>query len=78
MYGQSTSDEAVTASGNRVFHVKVSEVGGYAKNKHLSGYKAPIRQANYTLTIPYDRLSMEMQRIVKSGAKVVSVTPVVS
>lgn len=78
MYGQSTSDESVTTSGNRVYRVTVSENAGYAIGKHRSGYVAPIHQANYTLTIPYDRLTMEMTRIVKSGAKVVSVTQIVN
>jgi len=77
MYGQSTSDESVSTSGRRVYHVKISEGANYAKGKHVNGYKAPIRQANYTLTIPYDRLTLEMGRIVKSGAKVISVTQVV-
>jgi len=77
MYGQST-DESVSASGNRIFYVTVSEGANYAMGKHASGYKAPIRQANYTLTIPYDRLTSEMSRITKTGAKVVKITSVVA
>jgi hypothetical protein len=71
MYGQSTSDEAISASGSRVYKVTVSTA-------RRPGSTAPIRRSNYTLTIPFDRLTSEMSRITKSGAKVVSVTAVVS
>ena len=74
MYGQSTSDAAISASGERMFKVKVSN------NVARLGGPASLlfRRSNYTLTIPYDRLTSEMTRIVKTGAKIVSVTPVVS
>jgi hypothetical protein len=71
MYGQSTSDDSISASGGRVYKVQVSVA-------RMPGSNSLIRRSNYTLTVPYDRLSSEMQRIVKSGAKVVSVTSVVS
>jgi CpcD/allophycocyanin linker domain len=72
MYGQSTSDGSISASGGRIYKVTVSSVA------RMPGSNSLIRRSNYTLTIPYDRLSSEMQRITKSGAKVVSVTPIVS
>jgi hypothetical protein len=74
MYGQSTSNAAISASGERMYKVKVSN------NVARLGGPASLlfRRSNYTLTIPYDRLTSEMMRIVKTGAKIVSVTPVVS
>jgi len=78
MFGQSTSAGANTDAGRRVYKVTISEAGTYAKNKHLTGYTAPIRQGNYTLTIPYDRFLPEMMRIHATGANIVSVTAVVS
>ncbi|MGA7954020.1 MAG: phycobilisome linker polypeptide [Gloeobacterales cyanobacterium] len=74
MYGQSTSNAAISASGERMYKVKVSN------NVARLGGPASLlfRRSNYTLTIPYDRLTSEMTRIVKTGAKIVSVTPVVS
>jgi Phycobilisome Linker polypeptide/CpcD/allophycocyanin linker domain len=66
MYGQNTSDGSV--SGSRFFKVTV-----------FSGGKMPgsarIRRSTYTRDIPYDRLSGEMQRMAKSGDKVVSIVP---
>ncbi|WP_218080330.1 phycobilisome linker polypeptide [Anthocerotibacter panamensis] len=78
MYGQSTSDEAITTQGKRIYKITVSEAGAYATNKHRTGYRAPIRQSNYTLTVPYDRFLPEMIRLHQSGAKIVNVTSVIS
>ena len=72
MYGQSTSDAAISASGERMYKVQVSNGSRLADTASLL-----YRRSTYTLTIPYDRLTSEMTRIVKTGAKVVSVTSVV-
>jgi CpcD/allophycocyanin linker domain len=72
MYGQSTSDAAISASGERMYKVQLSNGSRLADSTSLL-----YRRSNYTLTIPHDRLTSEMTRIVKTGAKIVSVTPVV-
>lgn len=73
MYGQSTNDGAISASGERMYKVQVSNGSRLADTASLL-----YPRSNYTLTIPYDRLTSEMTRITRSGAKVVSVTAVVS
>jgi Phycobilisome Linker polypeptide/CpcD/allophycocyanin linker domain len=63
MYGQNTSDGSI--SGSRFFKVTVFS----------GGRSARVRRSSYTRDIPYDRLSSEMQRMAKSGDKVVSIVP---
>jgi hypothetical protein len=72
MYGQSTSDAAISDSGERMYKVQLSNGSRLADSASLL-----YRRSNFTLTIPHDRLTSEMTRIVKTGAKIVSVTPVV-
>ena len=66
MYGQNTSDGSVR--GSRFFKVTVFTGG------KMPG-SASIRRSTYTRDIPYDRLSGEIQRMTKSGNKVVSIVP---
>ena len=63
MYGQNSNDG--TTSGSRFYKVTLSMPGS-----------AKVRRTDQTRTVSFDRLSSEMQRIAKSGGKVVSVTPI--
>ncbi|MFS8740625.1 phycobilisome linker polypeptide [Synechococcus sp. O70.2] len=73
MFGQSTSSpEALTEAGSRVYKI---EYTGLLNPPDALTTSAKVRRSTATLTVPYSRLSAEMQRILRMGGKVLRVTP---
>lgn len=75
MFGQSTSVGSATLSdsSNRMFRV---EVEGMGQNVNPDRISYPIRSSGKVyLTIPYSRMSEQMQRINRMGGKIVSIEP---
>jgi phycocyanin-associated rod linker protein len=54
-------------AGDRVFRIEITAIRG-------SGYPS-VRRSSTAILVPYERLSSKMQEILKTGAKIVSVTP---
>lgn len=75
MFGQSTSVGSATLSdsSNRMFRV---EVEGMGQNVNPDRISYSIRSSGKVyLTIPYNRMSEQMQRINRMGGKIVSIEP---
>lgn len=75
MLGQTAAGRAANSpSGNRFFRY---EVVGLAQNPETNKRNFPIRQSGSVfITVPYSRMNEEMQRIVRLGGKIVSITPI--
>ncbi|MFS8779778.1 phycobilisome linker polypeptide [Synechococcus sp. R55.6] len=72
MFGQSTtSPEALTEAGSRVYRV---EYTGLLNPPDALATSAKVRRSTLSATVPYSRLSAEMQRILRMGGKIVQVT----
>ncbi|HIK10519.1 MAG TPA: ferredoxin-NADP reductase [Oscillatoriaceae cyanobacterium M33_DOE_052] len=64
---------ANTESGGRFF---VYEVVGLRQSEQTDQMQSPIRQSGSTfITVPYNRMNQEMQRIGRMGGKIVSIQP---
>jgi ferredoxin--NADP+ reductase len=62
-----------TEFGNRMF---VYEVVGLRQNEQTDQMNYPIRKSGSVyITVPYSRMSQEMQRITRMGGKIVSIHP---
>jgi ferredoxin--NADP+ reductase len=62
-----------TEFGNRMF---VYEVVGLRQNEQTDQMNYPIRKSGSVyITVPYSRMSQEMQRITRMGGKIVSIQP---
>lgn len=74
MYNPSVvSGTASTASGNRLF---VYEVEGLRQNEETDKMDYPIRRSGSVfITVPYSRMTQEMQRISRMGGRIVSIRP---
>ena len=71
MYNSSTSTDT-NATNSRLY---VYEVEGLGQNGKASD-SAPVRRSgNVFITVPYDRMNQESQRILKLGGKIVSIRP---
>ncbi|ABC98442.1 phycocyanin-associated, rod [Thermostichus sp. MS-CIW-21] len=72
MFGQSTSGpETLTEAGSRVYKV---EYTGLLNPPDALATSAKVRRSTMSITVPYSRLSTEMQRILRMGGKIVQVT----
>jgi len=72
MYGQSMG-RTPTASGARMYRF---EVQGMRQNEETDRAGYPIRRSGSTfVTVPYSRMSEEMQRIGRMGGKIVNIEP---
>lgn len=59
--------------GNRCFRY---EVVGLRQNDETDRMVHPIRSSSSIfITVPYDRMNEEMQRITRMGGQIVSITP---
>lgn len=76
MFGQTAIGGAAnTASGSRVFRY---EVVGLRQNEETDKTSYPIRQSGSVfITVPYNRMSEETQRILRLGGKIVKIEPLV-
>lgn len=73
MFGQSTtSPETLTEAGSRVYKI---EYTGLLNPLEALATSEKVRRSTATATVPYPRLSSEMQRILRMGGKIVRVTP---
>lgn len=53
------------------------EVVGLRQNEETDRMNGPIRSsASVVITVPYNRMNEEMQRITRMGGKIVSISPV--
>jgi len=75
MYNPSVSGgNASSVAGSRLF---VYEVKGLRQNAETDKIEPPIRQSGSVfITVPYNRMSQEMQRITRMGGEIVSIRPV--
>lgn len=75
MYNPSVSSgNASSVAAGRLF---VYEIQGLKQNAETDGMNYPIRQSGSTfITVPYNRMNQEMQRITRMGGKIVSIRPV--
>lgn len=75
MYGPTPSANTVnnTEYANRFF---VYEVVGLRQNEVTDQVESPIRKSGSVyITVPYNRMNQEMQRITRMGGKIVSIKP---
>ncbi len=74
MYNSTAANgTANTESGSRVF---VYEVVGLRQNEATDNVNYPIRRSGSVfITVPYNRMNQEMQRIARLGGKIVSIHP---
>jgi ferredoxin--NADP+ reductase len=73
MFNSSVAGSGNTLSGSRVF---VYEVVGLRQNAESDKLDYPIRRSGSVfITVPYNRMSQEMQRIARLGGKIVSIKP---
>lgn len=74
MFGQTAVGSAsLTPSGSRIFRY---EVVGLRQNDETDKSNYPIRKSGSVfVTVPYNRMNEEMQRILRMGGKIVNITP---
>ncbi|MBW4691526.1 MAG: phycobilisome linker polypeptide [Lyngbya sp. HA4199-MV5] len=73
VYQIATSRSTSSTSENRSFQLEVS---GLHQNESTDRNNYAIRSsASVLLTVPYSRLSAELQRVNRLGGKVVSIQP---
>lgn len=72
MFGQTTvGSGGLSSDGSRVFRF---EVVGLRQNEENDKNNYEIRRSGSVfLTVPYDRMSEEMQRITRMGGKIVNI-----
>ena len=72
MYGQSTTGaEALTDAGSRVFRI---EYGGMVNPLESLATSTMVRRSVQSVTVPYSRMSAEVQRILKMGGAITSIS----
>ncbi len=73
MLGQTAVGSAAnTPSGSRMFRY---EVVGLRQNDQTDQMNYPIRNSGSVfITVPYNRMNDEMQRILRMGGKIVNIT----
>lgn len=74
MFGQTAvGSSAISSSGARMFRY---EVVGLRQNNETDKNSYSIRQSGSTfVTVPYNRMNEEMQRILRMGGKIVNIEP---
>ncbi len=77
MYNPSVSGgNASSVAGSRLF---IYEVKGLRQNGETDKMNSPIRKSGSVfITVPYNRMNQEMQRITRMGGEIVSIRPVSS
>ncbi len=75
MFGQNTSigTGTLSNSGNRMFRVEVEGLGQNIDSDQIS-YQIRSSRKTY-LSVPYSRMSEQMQRINRMGGKIISIEP---
>lgn len=74
MFGQTTvGNGGISSAASRVFRY---EVVGLRQNQETDKNNYDIRQSGSVfMTVPYNRMNEEMQRITRMGGKIVSIQP---
>lgn len=74
MFGQTTvGNGGISSTASRVFRF---EVEGLRQNDETDKNNYDIRRSGSVfMTVPYNRMSEEMQRISRLGGRIVSITP---
>ena len=74
MFGQTAlGSKTLSDSANRMFRI---EVEGMRQNREADELNYPIRSSSSIyITVPYSRMSEQMQRINRMGGKIVSIEP---
>jgi hypothetical protein len=74
MFGQTTlGSSALNGADNRIFRF---EIEGLRQTYQSDKLSYPIRRSGSTfITVPYNRMNEEMQRINRLGGKIVSIEP---
>ena len=74
MFGQTTvGNGGISSNASRVFRY---EVVGLRQNEETDQNNYEIRRSGSVfMTVPYNRMNEEMQRILKMGGKIVSIQP---
>lgn len=74
MFGQTTLGTGTTSSAaSRVFRY---EVTGLRQNQETDKNNYDIRNSGSVfITVPYNRMNEEMQRILRLGGKIISIEP---
>lgn len=74
MFGQTTvGTGGITSAASRVFRY---EVVGLRQNEENDKNNYEIRRSGSVfVTVPYDRMNEEMQRITRMGGKIVNIEP---
>jgi len=75
MFGQTAlGSSRLTGAANRMFRYEVEGMRQTYQNDQLS---YPIRKSgSFFITVSYDRMNEEMQRINRMGGKIVSIQPI--
>jgi sulfite reductase alpha subunit-like flavoprotein len=75
MLGQALAGKSVgNEAGARMFRY---EVQGIAQNDRTDRQSYPVRHSGSVfINVPYSRMNQEMQRILRLGGKIVSITPI--
>lgn len=74
MFGQSTTGaEALTDAGSRVFRIEFS---GMVNPLESLATSKMVRRSVQSVTVPYSRMSAEVQRILKMGGAITTISPV--
>jgi len=73
MFGQTALGSSISEAENRMFRFEVEGMRQTYENDQLS---YPIRSSGtFIVTVPYNRMNEEMQRINRMGGKIVSIQP---
>jgi phycocyanin-associated rod protein len=77
MFGQTTLGAgSVSSSASRVFRY---EVVGLKQNQETDKNKFDIRRSGSVfVTVPYNRMNEEMQRITRLGGRIIKIEPLTS
>lgn len=73
MFGQTTVGNGISSAASRVFRY---EVVGLRQNEEADKNNYEIRRSGSVfITVPYDRMNEEMQRITRLGGKIINIQP---
>lgn len=72
MYGQTTGSQTLSNSGSRMFKIDYTGLLNPAESLATSD---KVRRSTQSSVVSYDRMSSEMQRILRMGGKITGVTP---
>lgn len=76
MFGQTSGRNSNTSGGGRFFRY---EVTGLHQNDMTEGVDPAIRSSGSVfMTVPFNRMNEEMQRITRLGGKILSIQPLES